>query len=159
MGFIKWQEEFQTGHTEVDEQHRKLLNTLNDIHFLINTRIDFRKLKEIIFFLNDYIIEHFGTEEKLMQESSGLPKALHKLHLKEHRFFIDKIQEFSSFLEIQEPFDEGDQKKQQDIFTYASKLFEFLGRWFAHHILEIDKKTMRYILAQPTGQPESSKWV
>ncbi len=157
MAFIKWQNAFKTGHPKVDEQHQKLLNTLNDVHYLINNRLDFSKLKEIIFFLNEYIIEHFGTEEKLMQEGN-LPTTLHKLHLKEHRFFIDKIQEFSSFLEIQEPI--NSEQKNEDIFTYASKLFEFLGNWFTHHILEIDKKTMQYLLKNRViGQQESSKLV
>ena len=138
MAFIKWQEEFLTGITKVDEQHRKLLDILNDVHFLLHTQLDKEKIKEIIFSLNNYIIEHFTTEEELMKEKRKLiPKDLYQKHISEHRFFVDKIQEFTSMLEIE--INEGNTSE------YLLDLFSFLGDWFTHHILEIDKQTFQYI--------------
>ncbi len=135
MAFIKWQDEFLVGIPKVDEQHRKLLETINDLHLLLHTRVSPEKLKDIVFFLNEYVVEHFGTEEALMKASTALPEKLRERHFREHRFFVDKIQEFTGTLETESANKEG----------YLLDIFEFLGHWFADHILKIDKETAAYL--------------
>ncbi len=146
MAFIKWQKEFLVGIPKVDEQHRKLLDTINDLHLLLHTKVSPEKLKEIVFFLNEYVVEHFGTEEALMKESPHLPPDLREKHFREHRFFVDKIQEFTGALETENSDEEG----------YLLELFEFLGRWFANHILKIDKETALYLRESEAIAPPGS---
>lgn len=135
MAFIKWQDEFLVGIPKVDEQHRKLLETINDLHLLLHTQVSPEKLKDIIFFLNEYVVEHFGTEEAMMKRSKHLPEELREKHFREHRFFVDKIQEFTGVLETEAAIQNGQ----------LLELFEFLGHWFANHILQIDKETAAYL--------------
>ncbi len=134
MGFIKWLPEYETGLVEVDKQHRALIEAINKLHVLLHQDFSREELKEIIDFLNEYVVEHFGTEEKLMRENPNFPEKILERHLKEHRYFIDRIQEFTGLFEDQETPKEA-----------LLKLFEFLGNWFCEHILRIDKETASFL--------------
>ncbi len=138
MSFIKWQEEFVTGLPEVDQQHQKLIDTMNVLHLLLKKENIGEEIKDILLFLDDYTVDHFGTEEKLMKEAGEkVPEDLVKRHIKEHRYFIDKIQEFHALFEA---YQSGEEEKEA-----VFKLFEFLCRWFCEHILKTDKETASYL--------------
>ncbi len=131
MSFIEWLPEYETGFEEIDAQHRSLIKILNDLHsMLYEEKTGREELKKVINFLNEYIVEHFSTEENLMKNAPAFPPDFFEKHLKEHRYFIDRIQEFTGL------FENGSLSTKELV-----KLFEFLGNWFCGHILRIDKDT------------------
>ncbi len=139
MPFIKWQNKFITGIAEVDQQHKKLIDTLNFIFDLLKKDKAHEEIKEILLFLDNYTVEHFGTEEKLMEKANNkLPKELRERHLREHRYFIDKVQEFHGHFEA---YKQGEKEKEALL-----DLFGFLGYWLCDHILKTDKETAPYLL-------------
>ncbi len=139
MSFIKWQKEFLTGLPEVDQQHQKLIETLNLLHFLLSKGKIQEEIREILHFLDNYTVEHFGTEEKLMVQHSGqIPRDLKERHFREHRYFIDRIQEFHGLLEA---YQNGEQEKEALL-----ELFEFLCIWLCEHILGTDKETASHLI-------------
>ncbi|NPA49672.1 MAG: hemerythrin family protein [Thermodesulfobacteria bacterium] len=138
MSFIKWQEGFLTGIPEVDAQHQRLIETLNTLHFLLKHGGSHEEILEILRFLDNYTVEHFGTEEDLMEKADGkFPKELRERHLREHRYFIDKVQEFHGVFDA---YRNGEQEREAIL-----KLFAFLSHWLCEHILKTDKETASYL--------------
>ncbi len=140
MSLIKWQDAFLTGIERVDAQHKKLLETLNTLHFLLKRGGKHEPIEEIIKFLEEYTVEHFGTEEELMKKANGkLPEELYKRHLKEHRYFIDKVQDFQGVFDA---YKSGEHEREAML-----NLFAFLSNWLCDHILKTDKETASYLLS------------
>ncbi|WP_022852381.1 bacteriohemerythrin [Thermodesulfatator atlanticus] len=137
MSFIKWQDEFLVGIPEIDAQHEQLIETLNRLHALLRSKTPPKEeVYDVLEFLNHYTIEHFGTEETKMRETPGFPQDLLERHLKQHRYFVDKVQEFRGVLD---DYHEGLNERRNVL-----DLFAFLSYWLCEHIMKIDKETARY---------------
>ncbi|AEH45924.1 hemerythrin-like metal-binding protein [Thermodesulfatator indicus DSM 15286] len=142
MSFIKWQDEFLTGVSQIDAQHQQLIETLNRLHVLLrNKNPSKEEIDSVLNFLTQYTVDHFGTEEHLMKTTPGFPEDLKERHFKQHRYFIDKVQEFRGVLE--------DYHQGQNERRHVLDLFAFLSYWLCEHILKIDKETAKYFQKPP----------
>ena len=132
--FFTWDKDFVTGIDIIDEQHHKLVETINySIQLSIgNEKTDNKKIYELRDHLENYVVEHFETEEKLMEDYL-VDKRYFDIHKKTHNEFIEKVKK--CFIEIGEDFEPS---KLGDIN-------EFLIRWLAYHILNMDKSLIRQI--------------
>jgi hemerythrin-like metal-binding protein len=126
---IEWTEEMATGIPAIDNQHRFLVETLQDANEkLLNDR-DGYLLDKIAKDLLGYAITHFETEEKLMQRY-GYDKSFPddaKSHIHEHREFSKKV------VDICDQLREGNRVSRIEVLT-------FLNNWLYNHILDIDQK-------------------
>ena len=126
--WIIWSEKFEVGYKRIDDQHRELINIINDLHasaekgnLLIPEVKD--KFKIILKRTVDYATYHFATEEKIM-------KAVHYKSFKEH---ITKHREFSSkVLEEVIKYTNDENVDMEDFIVY-------LRDWLFSHILGDDK--------------------
>lgn len=85
----------------------------------------------ILSFLASYVIEHFGMEEKIMEQTKFPNMAMHK---KQHAEFINKYNEIKSKFDA-----EGATLEVSiDIQTY-------LGGWLLKHIPVFDKELSAYV--------------
>ena len=91
------------------------------------------ELIEILQGLKDYIKKHFQDEIALM-ESMDYPRL--QLHLKAHQEFADKVNSF----EIDA---EKISLRTQDKMIYD--LMEYLKEWLQIHILDCDRKVIRFM--------------
>ncbi|NTV94113.1 MAG: hemerythrin family protein [Thiobacillus sp.] len=137
---IEWNESFDTGVAEIDEQHRILVNTLNEANakLLENVSLDF--VEQITQDLLSYALYHFETEEELMQECgySDDSAADAELHLQQHRSFSSKVVTVRDNLRAGIPISRED-------------LIGFLNDWLVNHILNTDKRLGAYIVAKRSG--------
>lgn len=88
---IIWKEDYETGITQIDDQHKKLLEIAGSALTLLKNNLYIDKYDEIIAILEelkDYTIYHFNSEEEYML-SVGYKKFLS--HKVEHVAFIEKI--------------------------------------------------------------------
>jgi len=85
---IAWGEHLATGITEVDDQHRELLRRLNEFLDACDTGKGKDDLIGMLQFLDDYVVIHFRTEERLM-DNHGYPDRV--LHRGYHRGFIRQL--------------------------------------------------------------------
>lgn len=60
---LEWNDLMSTGIEEVDEQHKKLLNAINDFGDAIRLGKGKDELINMLKFANDYAIQHFKFEE------------------------------------------------------------------------------------------------
>ena len=128
---ITWREEYSVGYEEFDEQHKKLINIINEIQPLLNNKdISDEKLyveiSDVLSKLLDYTEYHFESEEKLFEKYNYKYTEEHKeLH---HRFFM-KITELLANLVLDE-----------DLRGIVSKTDAYLKEWLLSHIQGADQK-------------------
>lgn len=125
--WIIWSEKFEVGYKRVDDQHRELINIINDLHAAESGDLSIPEVKDrfkiILKRTVDYATYHFATEEKIM-------KAVHYKSFKEH---ISKHREFSSkVLEEVIKYMNGEKVDMEDFIVY-------LRDWLFSHILGDDK--------------------
>ena len=128
---ITWREEYSVGYEEFDNQHKKLINIINEIQPLLNNKeISDEKLyveiSDVLSKLLDYTEYHFESEEELFEKYDYKHTAEHKeLH---HRFFM-KITELLANLVLDE-----------DLRGIVSKTDAYLKEWLLSHIQGADQK-------------------
>ena len=122
MALIEWTEDFSVSVEEIDEQHKKLVQMLNDLHNAMAQGEGNKKIGEIIDNLVDYSVYHFATEEKYFDKFK-FPKT--EEHKQVHRDFVEKVSKF------QEEF------KNNDVML-TIEVLDFLSNWLQNHILGDD---------------------
>jgi len=82
--------EMETGVEKIDNQHRELIERINDLLSMGTKSISKEETEKTLVILGDYIVKHFNDEEA-MQKQSGYPeydshKELHQIYFAEfHR--------------------------------------------------------------------------
>lgn len=125
---IKWHEHFSVGSSVIDGQHKMLIKNINQLYTAFKKK-DMDALGNILVELKQYIIFHFGTEERMFKEKN-YPYA--EEHIIEHQLFIDKIDDF-------------EKKYKARKITLGFEMMSFLRQWLTSHILENDKKYSPYL--------------
>ena len=132
MAFIEWQDKFSVGVDICDNQHKGLIEILNNLH----KNMKQGKAKEIIGNTIDELIQytekHFKTEEDLFEQYKYPEKESHN---KEHHDFIKKVVEFRS------DFESGQ-------ILISVNLLQFLKTWLFNHISVVDKKYGRFFISK-----------
>ncbi len=67
MPYVSWSDEYNINVGEIDTQHKKMLELVNDIHSEVEDRVDKEILLDLLFELVEYTRMHFSTEEELMK--------------------------------------------------------------------------------------------
>ncbi len=138
--FIEWSNELSVGIEEIDEQHKVLVDLLNQIHEAIQQRHGAEATGEIIDRLGEYTRIHFAVEESLMRI---LHYSEYERHKEEHDRLIEQLNGFRAKLEAGKG-------------SISFELAHFLKVWLTKHIMEADKRYTPYFLDQGI-RPELSK--
>ena len=88
MPIVTWCDEYNVNVKEIDIQHQKILEHVNNLHSSVEARIDKNDLKHLLVELVEFTSMHFSTEEQLMDkyEYPELEK-----HHKEHRILLQHM--------------------------------------------------------------------
>lgn len=122
-----WQDFYETGIEDVDLQHRKLVDIINNFGDLLSKdTLEYSNINDIFKELIDYTVFHFIEEEEGMLKA-GIDNRHIDYHKKEHNHFVSGIT--SLYQNITE----------ENIET-SKELLEFLVNWLAFHILGIDQE-------------------
>ncbi len=126
---IVWEERFNTGVDEIDDQHRILVNTLNEAQEKLTDDTSIEMLESLTKDLLSYALYHFETEEEMMQRYDY--KSHHQndfeSHMKQHRDFSSKVVAIRNEIKMGNPIDKNE-------------LIDFLSGWLINHINKTDKK-------------------
>jgi len=126
MAYISWEKKFNTGIREIDTQHQRLVDIINEFYDARHSQSPQAVLNVILSKLIDYAWYHFDFEEALISRVNCLKLKEHKA---EHQQFRDKIKEI---LDCQD--------KEQ--FIVEDTLLKFLQDWLTHHILIEDMEAL-----------------
>lgn len=122
MAIIQWSEKYSVGISQIDDQHRSLINSLNLLHDAMKQGKGKDVIDEILNFLANYTVEHFNTEEKLMTTYKYPGYLVHK---KEHDDLVAKVKDYK-------------QKLKEGKVIISSEILQFLSDWLNNHILKND---------------------
>jgi diguanylate cyclase (GGDEF)-like protein/hemerythrin-like metal-binding protein/PAS domain S-box-containing protein len=133
-----WNENFQTGISVIDEQHRKLVELLNKLASHLAYGVDKPELNSIFDELTDYAQYHFKTEEGVWKKYLPTDE-LSVEHALTHQTFVTEVLHLRG--------------KQDALATeeVIEEIVIFLTHWLAFHILEADKHLSKIVLAVQKG--------
>ena len=132
MSMIEWSESLMLGIDDIDKQHMKFLDIINDLLLAIKEKKSKEKQGEIIDKLISYAFYHFSKEERYLKEYK-YPDT--RNHQKEHEAFVDKLIQFKK--------DYDNQK-----ITLSIDMINFMNNWWINHIKISDKKYQKYLLVE-----------
>jgi hemerythrin len=138
MNSFIWNNNFVTGLSTVDKQHRHLIDLINQLgELLAENRIDHDDLENFTSELIDYSQYHFSEEESAMSEIGIDHRHLHH-HINSHKGFLREV----TLLQQRVSRKEADSGK---------RLLDFLANWLAFHILGDDQNMARQIRSIRAG--------
>lgn len=124
MPYFLWSHKYSVGVEELDNQHKILIDILNNLYKAMEDKKNRAALGKVIQELIDYARVHFHAEEQYMIENEYKDFLQHK---KEHEVFIKNVQDFCN-----------DYKSGK--FTLLFEISVFLKNWLIQHICTSDKK-------------------
>ncbi|MEW5789082.1 MAG: bacteriohemerythrin [Pseudomonadota bacterium] len=141
MTFMVWNDYLVTGIDIVDQQHRGLVDMLNQAAPVLAQSSD-KALADagpLLDALVNYAVTHFNTEEALMARLAMEPRARDHHHASHARFGQTvgaMVQDFT-----------------RGGGVTGDRLLSFLGSWLVLHIMGEDQAMARQIKALESGQP------
>lgn len=134
-----WNKNFETGHAEIDAQHKKLVELLNQ---LAKTLIGNEKpiVNAAFDALAAYANAHFDKEEEIWLEYFNDDSWLHS-HQMNHASFLPRVIELK------------DQEGTKSLTDVVEHIINFLIRWLAFHIIDNDKRMALVVQAVKKGLP------
>ena len=124
MALIEWQKHFELGILEVDQEHRALVELINDVHRRLEGNEDGAPILETLGEIHAQIAAHFALEERIMRQSSYRHLAEHK---EDHETLLDEIRDIMDRYEDDRDYD-------PDAFG------DELTRWFTEHFSTHDAR-------------------
>ncbi len=119
---MKWIPDYNTGIDVIDDQHRRILDYINEIVDAENGQAtDRARISEILDNIIDYTQSHFTFEESLQEEAEYRYRVPHK---RVHDLFIKKIESY------RERFQNG--------HSIEAELHDVLAKWLINHIQHDD---------------------
>ncbi|MBK9443058.1 MAG: bacteriohemerythrin [Comamonadaceae bacterium] len=144
---LKWETYFETGIAVVDQQHRGLVDIINEAApgLALPGGPDMQAIGAVLDRLFDYAASHFKTEEDLM--------TLHKLdaryvahHCAIHAKFVDQVVGMRTLLSSDGALEVG-----------PSRL-RYLTSWLTIHILDEDRRFARHVALVEAGESASGAY-
>jgi len=133
MSFMEWTEKYSVGVAVFDDEHKKMIAIINNLHQSITGGADKLALQRISDSLVDYTLSHFRHEEEYFEEW-GFPDS--KEHIAGHEDLRRQVFEFRKRI------------NEAEASELAGEMLHFLRSWLTRHILVEDKKYGRFLLGK-----------
>jgi hemerythrin len=124
MPIVEWSKELSVSVAEIDRQHQRLIQMLNDLSNAMKQGKGAEILGKTIDRLIDYAKTHFAFEEKYFDQFGYPETASHK---KVHLDFAKKVSD------VKDRFAKGQ-------VSISLEVMDFLSDWLKSHIMGLDKK-------------------
>ena len=144
MALLLWQDNLNTGIQVIDDQHRRIVEMINQLH-AAQTGGSQLVVAEVIDELVDYTMSHFAFEEELMEEAGYPFCAAHK---RVHEVFGKRVSEYRM------RFQSG-----EDV---TDELRNMLSRWLFNHIRGDDNAYAEHVnrhLNQFAREHQEGSWL
>lgn len=132
MLLLRWDPIYSVGIKEIDNQHMKLIDYINELNTAMGQGKGRDQIGKTIEKLLNYTVTHFQVEEKYFKQYGYPETAQHKTA---HDLFVDKIKEFK------DQFENGR-------ITLTIQVMNFLKEWLKNHILVEDKKYSPFLVSK-----------
>jgi hemerythrin len=134
---IAWNDLMSTGITEIDEQHKELINMVNSLSDTLRSGKGKEEIQKILTFADEYAQKHFECEERYFDQYQCPAAPQNKAG---HEQFIKRFQEL-----LHEFHEQGSS------FALVMRIYNELSNWLVQHILGIDTKLRTSVRQQGSG--------
>lgn len=131
-----WDPSLAIGHPVIDAQHREIFERFGRLVGAMEAGRS-TDVAELFRFLAQYAVEHFGAEEKLMEETRYPGAAVHRAA---HARFVREYGDLVAFYEAN-----GSSR------AVVVKARTWIGGWLRAHILGVDLALARFLQGSATG--------
>ena len=128
--FVEWKDDYSVGIDSIDQQHKKLLNLINQLQTAVDYKTGEEFEREALDELVDYTKTHFSYEEGLLEQNNFPGYEPHKA---QHVEMINKVEEVLT-------------EYDKDPDTAMSNAVEFLQNWLIKHINGTDKQYSSFLI-------------
>lgn len=124
MSLFDWKDEYSVNIKEIDKQHKRLVDALNDLWKAMRDGEAREVIGHTLKGLLEYTKVHFTYEEDLMKKYNypGLAD-----QIKSHNAFVQKITEYND-------------KYKQGKLMLSLEVMNFMKDWLQKHIMGTDKQ-------------------
>lgn len=122
--FITFTEQFSVGVADLDDQHKKIMDYINQIHAAVKTDSSLDEIKNILGNLAKFTVDHFASEEKYFDQFNYPDSTKHKAI---HEKLLAQVSDVVSRINAGEDVN-------------LIEILIFLKKWLQHHILIEDKQ-------------------
>lgn len=129
MALLNWSDNYSVGVKEIDSQHKKLVELINNLHDGMKQGKGKEILGTVLNELASYTVYHFGFEEKLF-DKYGYPETI--VHKRQHADLVAQVKK------LVESYNNGGSVLSMD-------LMNFLKDWLTQHIAGSDKKYTAFL--------------
>ena len=128
--YLDWKEEYSVGIASIDQQHRKLVNLINQLQTAVDYSTGEEFEREALDELVDYTKTHFSYEEGLMKDNDYPDYEPHKAV---HEKMISQVDAVLA-------------EYEQDRDAAMKDAVVFLKDWLINHINGTDKEYSRFLI-------------
>lgn len=128
-----WTKDLETGNFTIDQQHRQLINAINELLDACAKGKGRAEIEKTLKFLNDYVARHFSDEEKL-QIQSNYPDYIN--HKRYHETFKRVVQDIIT-----------DFNREGATIALVAKANSSIAGWLINHIKKEDVKVAAHLLS------------
>lgn len=129
MSMLAWNDRLSVNIKEIDDQHKKLVDMVNQLHAALKEGKGDAAALKLVDEMKKYAASHFALEEKHMK-GHNYPEYL--AHKAEHDKFVGKV------LEVEKDCKSGK-------CAISMEILNFLSSWLVTHIKGTDKKYGPYL--------------
>lgn len=134
---IAWTPRLAVGVEQIDAQHRELFDRINKLLAAMESQQGQAEVARVVDFLGDYVVTHFGAEERLMQRHAYPDYRAHK---QLHDDFVKVLGGLRAELVRQGPS-----------AALAVQLNHRVGDWLIDHIGRTDRALAAHLAKQAPG--------
>ncbi len=128
---VKWTKNISVNNKIIDEQHKELFGRIRELIVSIGNEKTVEEVDKVIEFLEEYIIVHFATEEKYMQQYNDPNYPKHKTA---HGQFNDNFRKIKKYY-----------LKNGGSLYLTLRIQDELFDWFINHIKKMDQKLALFL--------------
>jgi hemerythrin len=132
MPVVFWSDEYETGNSEIDQQHQHLFSLVNALEIACTSGEGAATTDLVLAHLLRYLARHFSAEESLML-AVGYPG--YAEHQQQHAACGRRLAELVS--------------KVQNGKSDAVELVAYIRDWLHIHLLESDQKYASWVESRP----------
>jgi hemerythrin len=128
MALLVWEDKYSVGVAEIDAQHKKMFEMINNLFHALEKSKAQEQLQPIIKGFIDYAQYHFATEEKYFNEYNYPQK---DEHTQAHNMYTKKINELLK-------------QSIEDKTLTSVQLMDFVEDWWIQHVTGMDQQYAKF---------------
>jgi hemerythrin-like metal-binding protein len=136
-----WNDDYRTGIAAIDDDHRALVNLINDLYEAMQDGSGGALLLPIFSALTHYTETHFAKEERYMIECDAPDQ---EKHFREHKLMVTKLADLES-------------RHRKGEAAISLQTLTFLRDWLKNHICVVDQVMVPHLKEKGLGLVTQTK--